>query len=708
VRVRENLTLGNLTIRESVRRSGLYGLEAWTAYAIIECLFSSVLPSLIPLARGYSVTNDGFTVFVTAVYMVFGALLGGAVGFVLKTAARSTDRIRRLEAAPLFRAAATLSVVVAFWWNVAKFASVPVSIVLAAACAIVVMISAASADWSRRLATIANPWTVGFVLVGTQYLDWQVLENRSRSYAAVVIAIYLAAILPAAAGVKRVLRGNPATVIACMLAATIGAVLLLNQTVVTAAALQNTPACSGCPNVLLVTLDTVRADHTSLYGYRRPTTPNLVALARDSIVYRQAISAGDMTLSTHASIFTGVYPSLHGAHFSVQRQVGLPLSDDFRTLPEILASQGYHTVAVVANFAYLAPTFGFARGFERYDSRTALPFLAEVPQFYLRARVRNYLTRFAEPVAFEQQILPAEKINQEVFAVLNTLRSDRRPFFLFVNYMDAHWPYLPPAPYDTLYPGKAQRFTGVRYSYMEEEVLRGDRNVTEAERRHLISQYDGAIRYLDQQVGRLISELKRQGLYDNTLLIITSDHGEAFGERHLLQHGVSVYQDQVHVPLLIKFPHGRIRTAGGTAIDSPVSSVDLLPTILDTAGVPVPKQVQGRSLLSSAPDAQRRIFAESFPSRRLISLQPRLDRIERAVISGSMKLIGSTAGRRELYDLAKDPNEDENIYAASGSGSRALETSLEQWTKAALAKSRPEGPIDPGVIERLRSLGYVQ
>ena len=391
--------------------------------------------------------------------------------------------------------------------------------------------------------------------------------------------------------------------------------------------------------------------------------------------------------------------------------MGLPLGEEFRTLPEILRGgwAGYHNVAVVANFAYLSPAFGFARGFERYDSRAAVPFLAEAPPFYLRARVRNYMTRFAKPVAFEQQIQPAEKINREAFGALDALQSQRRPFFLFVNYMDAHWPYLPPPPYDSLYPGKVERFTNVKYSQMEEEVLRGERNVTESERRHLISQYDGAIQYLDQQVGRLISELKRRDLYDNTLLIITSDHGEAFGERHLLQHGLSVYQDEVHVPLLIKLPRERNRMPAVTVIDTPVSSVDLLPTILETLGLPAPKETEGLSLLSLMPDNRRRIFAESFPARgRLVDLQPKLNRIARAVVSGSTKLIGSTAGQRELYDLSRDPNETENIYTASDAAVRELEASLAQWTKAAVAKARPPAKLAPGTVDRLKSLGYVQ
>ena len=700
-----NPTLGDLTLRESVLKSGLFGLEVWTAYAVIECLFSSVLQSALPLPRDYLVTNDRFTVFVTAAYMVFGAVLGGAGGFVWKTAGR-----RGLEAEPVFRASATLGVVLLLLVNFILFSSVAGSIILAVACAVLVILSGVSGSWSKRLAAVANPWTAGFLLVGSQWLSWELAEGRSAWYAASVTAGYAAAAVLSTIALKRLVRRNPVAVTGCLLVLAIGAVLMLDQPIVTASALPNAPACSGCPNLLLVTLDTVRADHMSLYGYGRPTTPNLEALARESIVYRGAVSAGDMTLSTHASIFTGVYPSRHGAHFSSERQTGLPLGDDFRTLPEILARQGYHNVAAVANFAYLAPAFGFARGFERYDSRAAVPFLAEVPPFYLRARVRNYLTRFAEPVAFEQQVRTGEKINQEVFGFLDTLRSERRPFFAFVNYMDAHWPYLPPPPYDTLYPGKARRFTNVKYSQMEEEVLSGQREVTEAERLHLISQYDGAIQYLDQQVGRLISELKRRVLYDNTLLIITSDHGEAFGERHLLQHGLSVYQDEVHVPLLIKLPSGRSRTAtAGTVVVSPVSSVDLLPTILDTFGLPAPKDAEGVSLLSLTADDRRRVFAESFPARRrLVELQPRLDRIARAVVSGDRKLIDSNRGQRELYDLAKDPNERENVYASSDAQVRELEASLAQWTKAARAQARPPSKPAPGAVDRLKSLGYVQ
>jgi len=277
----------------------------------------------------------------------------------------------------------------------------------------------------------------------------------------------------------------------------------------------------------------------------------------------------------------------------------------------------------------------------------------------------------------------AEEINSAVFQLLDRVTGGQKPFFLFINYMDAHRPHIPPPPFDTLYPGKSEVIETDQNNLMSRGIMSFKRDITPEERNHLISQYDGGINYIDFHIGELISRLKELGLYDDTLIIITSDHGEAFGEKNLMEHGVSVYQDQIYIPLIIKYPNNK----DGSVINDPVSSVDIMPTILDVTGYEVPDAVQGVSLLKLGSVKTRSIISESFPDRDLLNLHPRFHRIERAIFSWPYKLISSTAGEKELYDLSKDPSEKENLYRHGERISAELELRLSRWLKSISSES---------------------
>ena len=231
--------------------------------------------------------------------------------------------------------------------------------------------------------------------------------------------------------------------------------------------------------------------------------------------------------------------------------------------------------------------------------------------------------------------------------------------------------------------------------------MTGVRSITPAERDNLISQYDGAIAYVDSNLGVLILELKRLGVFDNTLIVIASDHGEAFGERNLMEHWVSVYQNQVHVALVIKYPHQRQQRLVATR----VSQVDVLPTVLRSVGLNVPPGVEGRSLQEPGARADRAILSESFS--RGAEFNHRLDRLERALFVGNMKLIVSTTGKRELYDLAQDPGETRNLFGRDDQVSGALVKRLATWLKQIPPSRSGERKSDADTL-RLRSLGYMQ
>ncbi len=385
--------------------------------------------------------------------------------------------------------------------------------------------------------------------------------------------------------------------------------------------------------------------------------------------------------------------------------MGSPLRESHTTLAEVLAQHGYETAAVVANAAFLSTAFGLSQGFAHYDQRLPVYPLAKVPQFYsVRSLVRKALMRFAQPADYDRVVRRAGEINDAAFEHLARLQAAGRPFFLFLNFMDAHALYLPPAPYDRKFGAPDAQFTRWHYYQLVDRVRHGAK-LNRERRDQLMSQYDGGIAYLDSELGRLFDRLKAMGLYENTLIVVTSDHGEAFGEHDLMEHGVSTHGDQVHVPWIMRYPGG---AANQIKQSDDASSVDLLPTVLDVAGYDMPTNVEGVSL-RKAPSAPRPVFAESYPKWQWTDVA-RFRRVERAVVVGKWKLITSTSGGCELYDLPADPLESQNLCGTEAAVARGLTALVKKWTGPAEATgpARPGSGPDRNTIETLKSLGYVQ
>jgi len=496
-----------------------------------------------------------------------------------------------------------------------------------------------------------------------------------------------------------------------------GIVLLLCASCLTAVALSSGPqklrrrvgsAASHGPNVILIVMDTVRADHTSLYGYERDTTPFLKEFAKHATLYTHAEAVADLTLPTHASMFTGLYPRTHGAHYDPpQKAGGRPLGEHFTTVAEILRAKGYRTLSVVANTGFLAPTMGFAQGFDVYDWRTPISMENSVrPYSHLRKTVEEIFGHFANT---EDRKLPwrrAEEINHAVNRLLDQLDGSS-PYFLFVNYMDSHNPYVPPRRFWSAFPCGDRSLTSKRsMGEVMESVISGRRRLTPVEQECFNSQYDGGIAYLDSQLRELVSSLKARGQFDNTLLMITSDHGEALGERNQLGHGgLSVYQEQTGIPLIVKYPGSN----SPARVDSYVSQVDLLPTMLDVAQLAPRPDLAGVSLRTITERDVRAIVSVSHPHQWLVGLNPQFRRIEEALILNGEKLVVSNVGKRELYDLTTDRKEENNLYWEDSQAARTLTEILEQWHQMTPA-FHPDAPLtgDHNTLERLKSLGYVQ
>ena len=319
------------------------------------------------------------------------------------------------------------------------------------------------------------------------------------------------------------------------------------------------PASQGANNVLLIVMDTVRAQNLSLYGYDRPTTPNLQELSKNGVVFDWAISPSSWTLPSHASMFTGRW--LHELSVGVVT----PLDDQYPTLAEVLASKGYLTAGFIANTFYCGNEFGLSRGFDHYEDYTksltqAILYTSLADKALEKLGVVIGRNRFYWPKT-------AEQVNSEFLHWLANHQT--RPFFAFLNYIDAHDPYMPPDNFEGKFGSpelRANPYTVPIDQRSQEEI--------QAE----IDAYDGSIAYLDHQIGQLMTELNWRGILENTLVIIVSDHGEQFNDHSLNGHSNSLYLQAIHVPLVILLPD---QLSAGERVDATVSLRDLPATILD-------------------------------------------------------------------------------------------------------------------------------
>jgi arylsulfatase A-like enzyme len=677
-----------------VFRSGLAGSAAWLTYGVLEVVFTTVLPWAIGPRHLFSPVHPLTTAVLFVVYAAGGFLLGAAI------AAAPALRVHA-------RAATALTLVVPFGFSyfraVGDHIDVTEKLILSIYAAFACVLAAFCQPRREAARFLTNPWMTGLLLFIPPWLAENFLRAQSSRGKAFFLTAAVGGTLALGWFGRRLPKPAVAKVVrpvAAVAALAAGWVLGREPLVIPAPA-ANAAVHKKRPNVILISMDTVRADHLSIYGYRRSTSPKLQELARQAAVFTRAFASGDMTLLTHASIFTALSPSAHGAHYAIPRE--LPLAPEFTTLAESLAASGYSTAAVIANHGYLGHGFGLDQGFQYYDARERVKVLS----YSVGYSIRTLLVSAAAHTGIDRNengYRNAETITEEALRIVTELDGRKRPFFLFLNYMDAHEPYQPPAPFDTMYPGKDSAFDHQRFVDLREDVISGKRAPDEREKAHLISQYDGGIAYLDSQIGRFIAGLKSGGLYDNSLIIITSDHGEAFGARSLFEHGVSVYQNQIWVPLIVKYPGIR----EGKRIDEPVSSVDLLPTIIEVTGAAHRGPVEGVSLLRLDAAQGRAIISESYPYSRYYRMYPRFRRVLRAVIAGRYKAIISDRNDVELYDLTEDPQETVNRYAAAKDVAVGLKQKLAAYLKAAAVYKAKADVPGADALRRLKSLGYVQ
>jgi arylsulfatase A-like enzyme len=691
------------TWRKNFVWGAFYGMITWQVYAVIEYAATTLAPLVMYKPMVIAAWHWKLSLLLFGFYTLVGIFAGGFAGILL-----TLTRVENTKAQ--LKTMATLTLVLGFIANLLVDVPEPATLMFSIIVVATLIWSLSSTTRSERFAVVGSPWVVAFFLLLAAWVNNEGLARRSlpiRCICTLVIAGAFVGVLGIRARVRQFKAtplGQPLTVLGGALAFVLGCAFFFSSNIHAQGDSRVVAVDSSKPNVLLLTLDTVRADHLSLYGYKRNTTPRLADLARTATVFSHATAAGDMTITSHAAILTGTYASWNGARpHQTSNGNGVPISDKYPTLAEILSEHGYSTTAVVANSGFLTREWGFDRGFQFFDSRGAVRMMPPRKEYLLRYGARQVLHRVIDTADFDMMFVRAGEINQEAYGLLDRARSSGRPFFLFLNYMDAHSPYAPPPQFDKLYPAERElSIPDARYGELFDQLAEGRGQMSEKEREHYISQYDGAIAYMDAEIGRLVDGLKQRGLYENTLLIIVSDHGEAFGERNLIGHGLSVNEDQVYVPLIVKYPG----SDQGQRMEQRVGHTDILPTVLDVAGITPPQFLQGYSLRGGAGNANRKLISESFPGSGLISLNPRFNRIERAIYSGDFKYIDSTAGRHELYDVSADPGEAHNLCSDDATQCSGMQHDLEEWEKATPKTVSHGKPLDAQTLERLRSLGY--
>lgn len=437
------------------------------------------------------------------------------------------------------------------------------------------------------------------------------------------------------------------------------------------------PTTPGAPNILLVSIDSLRAGGLHCYGNPRETSPTIDSLAAEGALFEHAISPTSWTLPSHMSLMTALPPSIHGVNDN-----DLRLKPGVSTIASVLRSRGYRTAGIVsAN--YLEREYGFSTGFDEYDDYSAV---------------------FASP-RFARISEPADRVAALATRWLAHWNDTGRPrpFFLFLHFWDVHFDYVPPPPFDTMFdPGYHGPITG---KVLTRAVHRG---MPGKDLRHLVALYDGEIRHTDQNLRKIIAWLEKTGTLDKTIVVLVADHGDEFFEHGGVTHEKTLYDEVLHVPMIIRYP-GKV--PAGLRVTPQVRLMDVGPTILSLAGI----------------DRRMGIFdTGGHPSWLATDLTPLLDparargmaplpafgRLKRHLVSlrtsRAKIIVNLPDDATELYDLMNDPREQLNEWSPTDPSASALFAELQQWRHQTRGRSRAEPvPLSREHRDALRALGYL-
>jgi len=421
-------------------------------------------------------------------------------------------------------------------------------------------------------------------------------------------------------------------------------------------------------NVVLIVADTLRSDYLSCYGNRWIKTPSIDSIAKDGILFENAISHASWTLPSHASLMTSRYPIQHGC-----LSYNNPLSEKETTLAEVLKQDNFTTGAFISTFL-VSSKFAFQQGFDTFDEKLDADFQRPVTEFHADS------LRWIE-------------------------KKKNGKFFLWLHYFEPHYPYLPHVPFTDDYEkilNKEVKGTFDRsHEWIKDTYNKKKEDLSEADTNRMRSLYAGEISYLDRFIGEVISKLKEEGVYDKTLIIFTSDHGEMLGEHHLIEHGESLYQEEIHVPLIIKLPADMKYTCGAR-VNEIVEHVDVMPTLIDLLGVKSNIKLEGKSL--------RSLMSGSSGNNSIVKAIAHSEvHNYKSLISGNLKLIMSlpVLDSPMLFDIDKDPGEKNNIYYEEKEKAKEMKNRLLDWVMAMNNPAPAKTRLTREEEDKLKSLGYI-
>jgi len=439
------------------------------------------------------------------------------------------------------------------------------------------------------------------------------------------------------------------------------------------------------PYILLIGIETLRADHVGCIGYSRNTTPVFDAIAREGAVFSKVMATSSWTMPTVMSVLTSLYPEAHGT-----TNYDRKLPEDVTTLAEVLRENDYKTVAFVSN-PTLDGRHGFYQGFDLYDD------------FSVWLGFDNLIGGpNADPNLNVHQILTNKTLTRAALRWIE--QNHQEPFFMFVFYFDPHYDYIPPPPFDTMFDPNYDGSVDGRG--IVEEPRRSNRP-SQRDLDHIIALYDGEIRYTDTYVSKLLNAFARFCILDRTFVVIFGDHGDEFYEHGRTGHAHTLYNELIHVPLILRWPS---MIPKSKRIDELASQVDIMPTILDYLGIQHKHHIQGTSLRDLIEGRVCQVHDFVFSGGRGHRC---------TVIKNQYKLILNPGdGAREFYDLLNDPREQNNIYQAKESSAllASFEHYLEQWTSEnnELAARFTRGSdfervqLDEHRLKQLKALQYIQ
>ncbi|MBU0640711.1 MAG: sulfatase-like hydrolase/transferase [Planctomycetes bacterium] len=443
------------------------------------------------------------------------------------------------------------------------------------------------------------------------------------------------------------------------------------------------------PNIVLISVDTLRPDHVGCYGYERATSPNIDRLAREGVLFENAISSTSWTLPAHAALFTGLADTVHGCTDTDQR-----LAESRHTLAERFREVGYATVGFFAG-PYLHPTFGLGQGFQEYVDCTSYPQLTEQT---ISANAWG-----KQPEVNVMRASHRDITNPKVYEGVKRWLdgNQQRPFCMFIHLWDVHFDFVPPPPYDEMFdPDYSGTVTGDNFFF--------DRSICATmpprDLAHLIALYDGEIAWTDMHIGKILDDLDTLGLTQSTIVALVSDHGTEFFEHGSKAHRTTLYDEVIRIPMIIRYP-GRIPP--GQRFKAQVRITDVLPTLLELVGMPAPQAVMGQSLVPLF--AGGRLRQDNLAVSELFSVGRQLRSFRRA----QRKMILDEEHRQAMvFDLGADPGEKEPLPQASPMA-QAMQKDV-TWArqrvlafKERLSLDKSASDIPPDVLRKLQAMGYI-